>query len=232
MWYISIRKDGILAVVFLFTIFWSMGQAYKVESVPVFAMPVSQKIVWIDAGHGAYDPGKVAGKVLEKDINLAIALQLQAFLETGGATVFMTRLDDEALSSTKQGDMYTRRVKANASQADIFVSIHQNSYHQGNVHGAQVFYFNTSDNSRKLAEHIQQQIKEFVGTNRRLEARPNKNYYVLRQTVMPAVIVECGFLTNYNERTRLTQADYQRRIAWGIYLGIVQYFNEISVAAP
>jgi len=207
---------------------WSMGQAYMAESVPVFSMPMSHKIVWIDAGHGAYDPGKVAGSVLEKDINLAIAVKLQGLLEVGGATVFMTRLDDEALSSTKQGDMHTRRVMANASHADIFVSIHQNSYPQGSVHGAQVFYFNTSDNSRKLAEHIQQQLKEFAGTNSRLQARPNKNYYVLRQTTMPAVIVECGFLTNYNERTRLTQADYQERIAWGIYLGIVQYFDELA----
>ena len=228
MWYISIRKDGILAAMCILAIIWSLSQAYRIESVPVFSMPVSQKIVWVDAGHGAYDPGKVAGTILEKDINLAIALKLQYFLETGGATVFMTRIDDAALSSTKQGDMYTRRQLANASRADIFVSIHQNSYHQGSVHGAQVFYFNTSDNSRKLAEHIQQQIKEFVNTNRRLEARANKNYYVLRQTVMPAVIVECGFLTNYNERTRLTKETYQEKIAWGIYLGIVQYFNEIS----
>jgi len=220
-----------LAVIFLMVIIWSMSQAYAVESIPVFSMPVSRKIVWIDAGHGAYDPGKVAGQVLEKDINLAIALKLQTFLEAGGATVFMTRLDDEALSSTKRGDMHTRQKLANASQADIFISIHQNSYPKGSVSGAQVFYFNTSDNSRKLGEHIQQQIKEFVIPHNRLQSRANKDYYVLRQTVMPAVIVECGFLTNYNERTRLTQEDYQRRMAWGIYLGIVEYFNDITPPA-
>ena len=227
MWFISFRRDGILAMAFLMAIVWSMGQAYAAESVPVFSMPISRKIVWIDAGHGAYDPGKVAGEILEKDINLAIALKLQSFLEIGGATVFMTRLDDQALSSTKSGDMYTRRKLANASQADIFVSIHQNSYHRGGVHGAQVFYFNTSDNSRKLGEHIQQQIKEFVDPGNRLQSRANENYYVLRQTVMPAVIVECGFLTNYNERIRLTKEDYQEKMAWGIYLGIVQYFNDV-----
>lgn len=230
MWFKSFRKDEVLAAVCLVAIIWSLSQAYRTHSIPVFSMPVSRKIVWIDAGHGAFDPGKVAGSVEEKDINLAIALKLQAFLETGGATVFMTRLDDEALSSTKQGDMHSRRVMANASQADIFVSIHQNSFPQGSVHGAQVFYFNTSDNSRKLAEHIQQQIKEFVGTNQRLQARPNRDYYVLRQTVMPAVIVECGFLTNYEDRRKLTQEDYQERIAWGIYLGIIQYFEELGKA--
>ena len=228
MWYIGIRRDGILAVMCLVAVIWSMSQAYRAENVPAFSMPVSRKIVWIDAGHGAFDPGKVAGTVEEKEINLAIALKLQAFLETGGATVFMTRLDDQSLSPTKQGDMHSRRVMANASQADIFVSIHQNSFPRESVHGAQVFYFNTSDNSRKLAEHIQQQIKEFVGTNPRLEARPNKNYYVLRQTVMPAVIVECGFLTNYEDKSKLTKDYYQERMAWGIYLGIIRYFENFG----
>ena len=126
MCFINIRRDGVLAMICALAIVWSMGQAYYagfLVAAPAFSMPVSQKIVWIDAGHGAYDPGKVTGDVLEKDINLAIALKLQSFLETGGATVFTTRLDDEAISSTKQGDMYTRRVMANASQADIFVSI-------------------------------------------------------------------------------------------------------------
>ena len=143
--YLSIRKDVVLAVVCVGAILWSLGQVYATaaESVPVFSMPVSRRIVWIDAGHGAFDPGKVAGTIEEKNINLAIATKLQAFLETGGATVFMTRLDDEAISSTKQGDMYTRRQLANASQAEIFVSIHQNSFPRGDVHGAQVFYFDT-----------------------------------------------------------------------------------------
>lgn len=228
MFFITLRKEGLLAAACAIAIIWSLSQAYAAENVPAFSMPVSQRIIWIDAGHGAFDPGKVAGKIEEKDINLAIALKLQNYLEMGGATVLMTRMDDEALSSTKQGDMYQRQVMANASEANIFVSIHQNSFPQASVHGAQVFYFNTSDNSRKLAEHIQRQLKEFVGTNPRLQAKPNKNYYVLRQTVMPAVIVECGFLTNQNDRYRLTQENYQERIAWGIYLGIVQYFNEAA----
>ena len=225
---ITLSKNGLLAAAFTIAIIWSLSQAYAAESVPAFSMPVSQKVIWLDAGHGGFDPGKVAGKIDEKDINLEIALKLQYFLEMGGATVFMSRLEDEALSSTKQGDMYQRRVLANASEADIFVSIHQNSFPQASVHGAQVFYFNTSDNSRKLAGHIQQQIKEFVGTNQRMQAKPNRNYYVLRQTIMPAVIVECGFLTNYADRSKLLQEDYQERIAWGIYLGIIQYFEELS----
>jgi len=188
-------------------------------------MPVSGRIVVIDAGHGGWDPGMVSGKVEEKGINLSIAHKLQVFLEQGGATVIITRLDDSDLAKNKSGDMHVRRLIANTSNADIFVSIHQNSYHSANVKGFQAFYFNESDNSKKLATCIQDSLKEFVNPGNRLGARANKNYYVLKQTEMPAVLVECGFLTNYNERKNLTTDAYQEKIAWGIYLGIVNYFN-------
>ena len=189
------------------------------------AMPVSRKIIVIDAGHGGWDPGMVSGKVEEKDINLSIARKLQTFLEQGGATVIITRLDDSALGTKKTGDMHARRLIANTSKADIFVSIHQNSYNSANVRGFQAFYFNESDNSKKLAACIQNRLKEFVNPNNKLGSRANKNYFVLKQTEMPAVLVECGFLTNYNERNKLTTDEYQEKIAWGIYLGIVDYFN-------
>ena len=194
-------------------------------AVAAHAMPVSNKIIVIDAGHGGWDPGMVSGKVEEKDINLNIARKLQVFLEQGGATVIITRLDDSDLAKNKAGDMQARRLIANTSKADIFVSIHQNSYHSANVKGFQAFYFNESDNSKKLAACIQDSLKEFVNPNNKLSSRANQNYFVLKQTEMPAVLVECGFLTNYSDRTNLTKDEYQEKIAWGIYLGIVNYFN-------
>ncbi|MCL2378251.1 MAG: N-acetylmuramoyl-L-alanine amidase [Defluviitaleaceae bacterium] len=195
------------------------------EKIIAHTMPVSGKVVVIDAGHGGWDPGMVSGKVEEKDINLSIARKLQVFLEQGDATVIITRLDDSDLAKNKSGDMQVRRLIANTSNADIFVSIHQNSYHSANVRGFQVFYFNESDNSKKLANCIQSSLKEFVNSSNKLGARANKNYYVLKQTEMPAVLVECGFLTNYTERKNLTSDEYQEKIAWGIYMGIVDYFN-------
>ncbi|MCL2224442.1 MAG: N-acetylmuramoyl-L-alanine amidase [Defluviitaleaceae bacterium] len=194
----------------------------------VFAMPLSKKIVVIDAGHGGWDPGMVQGKVEEKHINLSIAKKLQTFLEQGGATVIITRVDDSGLSKSKSGDMHTRRVIANSSHSDIFVSIHQNSFGKSGVHGAQVFFFNESDNSEKLATLIQTRLCEFADPSNKFKAKANSNYFVLKQTVMPAVLVECGFLTNYNERERLLTDAYQEKIAWGIYLGIVDYFNPPS----
>ncbi|MCL1843599.1 MAG: N-acetylmuramoyl-L-alanine amidase [Defluviitaleaceae bacterium] len=196
------------------------------NTITVSAMPLSRKIIVIDAGHGGWDPGMVQGKLEEKHINLSIAQKLQTFLEQGGATVIITRVDDSDLSTSKSGDMQVRRGIANASHADIFVSIHQNSFSQSNVHGAQVFFFNESDNSEKLATHIQTRICEFVDPGNRFKPKANNNYFVLKQTKMPAVLVECGFLTNYTERTKLTDETYQEKIAWGIYLGIIDYFRE------
>ena len=191
----------------------------------VEAMPLSRKIIVIDAGHGGRDPGMVSGKVEEKDINLGIARKLQVFLEQSDAIVIVTRLDDSALGPKKSSDMQARRLIANTSKADIFVSIHQNSYNSANVKGFQAFYYNESDNSKKLAACIQNRLKEFVNPGNKLGSRANQNYFVLKQTEMPAVLIECGFLTNYNERSKLTTEEYQEKIAWGIYLGIVDYFN-------
>jgi len=195
-------------------------------------MPLAKKIIVIDAGHGGWDPGMVSGKVEEKNINLAIAKKLQVFLEQGDATVIVTRLEDTGLANKKTADMQARRLIANTSKADIFVSIHQNSYKSSNIRGFQVFYFNESDNSKKLATSIQSQLKNFVNTGNKLEARANKNYYVLKQTLMPAVLIECGFLTNPTDKNNLLTSEYQENIAWGIYLGIVDYFNETTKTPP
>lgn len=222
---ISIRKERILVVVYGLIVAGGLLSAFFAESASAFAMPVSKKIIVIDAGHGGGDPGMVSGKVLEKDINLSITKKLQTYLEEGGATVLVTRLDDSSLADSKSGDMNRRKLTANTSKADIFVSIHQNSYTSASVRGAQVFYFNESDNSKKLAACIQKQLKDFVDPSNKFQPKPNSNYYVLRQTAMPAVIVECGFLSNGAERKKLTQEEYQEKIAWAVYAGIVDYFN-------
>lgn len=189
------------------------------------AMPLNRRVIVIDAGHGGFDPGMVSGKIEEKNINLSIAKKLQTYLEQGGATVIITRADDSDLGKGKSSDMRARRLIANTSHADIFVSIHQNSFSSPSVKGAQVFYFNQSDNSQKLATYIQDRLREFVDSGNKYKEKANNNYYVLKQTEMPAVLVECGFLTNSTERGKLTSEEYQEKIAWGIYLGIVDYFN-------
>lgn len=209
----------------LMAIFLCLG-VLIIPTLQVYAMPLSRRIVVLDAGHGGWDPGMVSGKVQEKHINLGIMQKLQVFLEQGGATVLVTRIDDSGLASTKTGDMDARRLIANTSDADIFVSIHQNAFGSTKVKGAQTFYFNESDNSQRLATRVQERLVSFVEPSNKFKPKANSNYYVLKQTQMPAILVECGFLTNSTERNKLTNEEYQDKVAWAIYLGIVDYFND------
>jgi len=189
------------------------------------AMSAGQKIVVIDAGHGGWDPGKVSSQNHEEaEINLAIAGLLQTYLEGAGATVFTTRADDVALGDTKQTDLRARSNMPGDMQADLLVSIHQNAFNKASVRGAQTFYYESSEESQKLAEAIQAQIKNFLDEENRMEAKANTSYYLLKQSSTPAVIVECGFLTNHDEMMKLASEDYQQKVAWSIYLGILDYF--------
>ena len=226
---ISVTKEKILIGVYLLVIAIGLMITLRNETVMTsnVSMPLSKRIILIDAGHGGLDPGKVSGGTLEKDINLAIAQKLQSYLEQADAMVFMTRIDDSDLARNKKSDMRSRKLTADTSNADIFVSIHQNSYPSSSARGAQVFYFNHSDNSKRLAECIQAELRTFVNNDNKREVAENSSYYVLKRTTMPAVIVECGFMTNPGEKQDLLDPEYQERIAWAVYMGIVDYFRDI-----
>lgn len=188
-------------------------------------LPVSQKVIILDAGHGGWDPGKTgtSGED-EKNINLAIMGKLQQYLEQGGSTVFITRGTDEALGQGKRLDMAERKKIANESEGDILVSIHQNSFPSSGVKGAQVFYHKSSENGKKLAELLQESLRTNVNSENKRQAKQNSDYYILRTTTIPAVIVECGFLSNREEESLLNEEAYQDKLAWAIYLGITEYF--------
>ena len=195
------------------------------RAVTTFSMPTNKKVVVLDAGHGGWDPGMVTKSgVEEKDINLQITEKLQALFEQGGAYVLVTRADDSALGNRKKSDMNGRRNIVDTSEADILISIHQNSFLDPDVSGAQVFYYGDSEKSKVLAENIQGRIRDFIGIDR--TAKANNAYYLLKRTSVPSVIVECGFLSNITDRKMLLTDDYQERVAWAVYLGAVRYFNE------
>lgn len=196
----------------------------KSESV---MLPVDQKVIILDAGHGGWDPGKTGtGGADEKNINLAVMEKLQKFLEQGGATVMITRATDEALGAGKRADMAERKKIANESTGDILVSIHQNAFPSSGAKGAQVFYHKTSQQGKRLAELIQERLKTNLDKENTRLAKQNSDYYILRTTEIPAVIVEGGFLSNPTEEARLNEDAYQEELAWSIYLGIVDYFSE------
>lgn len=226
----KITKNKILTILYVGIIFVGVGKTYYDENIAVSVMPVDKKCIVIDAGHGGYDPGKVASDgVNEKNINLAIASKLSSFLEQGGAVITNTRTEDLSLSENKRQDLRSRADMANTGKADIFVSIHQNSFPKSNVKGAQVFYYKGSEEGKKLASLIQSRLKEVVDIDNERIAKANNNYYVLKQIKIPSVIVECGFLSNSVEHDKLMSEQYQEKLAWAIYMGILDYFNE-SVA--
>lgn len=190
--------------------------------------------VVIDAGHGGADPGKVGvDGSLEKDINLQIAKKLAQFLTAADVDVVLTRetdagLYDESVSNKKVQDMKNRVALIEEKKPALTVSIHQNSYHEEYVHGAQVFYYAGSEESKALAERIQQMLAKEVDPDNARQAKANDSYYLLKKTSSPIVIVECGFLSNYEEAQKLSQAHYQERTAWALHLAVLEYLNKVS----
>lgn len=187
--------------------------------------------VVVDAGHGGMDPGKVGiNGALEKDINLKIAETLKKYLEADDIEVVMTRESDEGLydpnaSNKKVQDMKRRIELIDKVKPMITVSIHQNSYPEEYVHGAQVFFYSGSTDGQRLAEIIQAQLVAGADPENKRKVKANDSYYLLKKTGIPIVIVECGFLSNSAEAEKLCDEDYQDRMAWAIHMGIMQYLN-------
>lgn len=176
--------------------------------------------------------------VYESDINLQIGLKLQKYLEQTGTTVILTRsdengiyeLDARSIREKKISDMNKRVEIGNESDADIYVSIHLNYYEDSKYSGWQTFYQGQNEKSKKLAEIIQRELNNnFDKTNTRTPMQI-KGVYIMDKVLVPTVIVECGFLSNAEEEALLQTDKYQSDIAWGIYMGVQQYFYEESSA--
>lgn len=224
----------LMAGLLLFSMFViAKESALYVSSFQTEEAQKEQLCVVIDAGHGGSDPGKVGiNNALEKDINLQIAGMLKKFLEAEDIRVVMTREDenglyDENASNKKVQDMKRRLEIIEEADPVLVVSIHQNSYHEEYVKGAQVFYYATSEKSKRLAELLQQELIELDTENTR-QAKGNDSYYLLKKTGKPIVIVECGFLSNRAEAEKLTTEYYQEKLAWNIHMGIMKYINAHS----
>lgn len=195
------------------------------------SVKTGQRCVVIDAGHGGEDPGKVGiNGALEREVNLKIALLVKQYLESNDVKVVMTREDGEGLndanaSNKKVQDMKRRIALIEEAAPVVTVSIHQNSYPEEYVHGAQVFYYDGSTEGQKLADRIQAQMVKKADPENKRQIKANDSYYLLKKTGTPIVIVECGFLSNRAEAEKLCTEEYQERIAWAIHMGILQYLN-------
>lgn len=191
----------------------------------------NQPCVVIDAGHGGDDPGKVGiNGALEKEINLQIAKRVEYFLKLEGIRVVMTRTDEKGLydakaENKKVQDMKRRIEIIEQEKPLLTVSIHQNSYPEEYVKGAQVFYYKDSGESGRAAEIMQKSLRDRVDKENKREAKANASYYLLKKTSSPIMIVECGFLSNSDEAEKLTKEAYQEQVAWAVFMGIMQTLN-------
>ena len=225
---------GIFIVFMLVAIALSMKEENN-NYIETVSLPVSGKVVVIDAGHGVPDEGAEAGDgTTEAQTNLKIALKLQNLLEQSGCTVILTRsdengiydLDCKTLKQKKISDIRNRVKIGNKSSADIFVSIHLNKIPEQQYYGWQTFYNQKSTQGHKLAKKIQLNLNEAVQKENKRVASKIENIYIINNVEIPTTIVECGFLSNPEEKELLLKDSYQNRLAWGIYNGIIDYFYE------
>ncbi len=187
------------------------------------------------AGHGKPDEGAQSSRgTTEAETNLKIAKKLQNLLEQSGATVILTRSDENAIYDAEESSLRQKKVSdihnrvriGNESSADIFVSIHLNKIPQQQYWGWQCFYQLGNDKSIKLAKSVQNNLNEAIQRENKRVPMKLDNVYIMKHVEIPTTIVECGFLSNPEEEQMLLEDTYQEKLAWGIYNGIMEYFCE------
>ena len=190
--------------------------------------------VILDSGHGSPDGGAVGvSGTEEKDINLAIAEKLRKILESRGFTVIMTREADSGLQSAdaqtiremKISDMHKRREVMEESDADLFLSIHMNSFSDPSVSGLHIFYDKSHPDAEDIAKRIQQKIGEVTGAKTHTVKTADDSLFLMKNAPIPAILAECGFLSNPDEEARLKTEEYQAKIAWAIAEALFDYTN-------
>lgn len=189
-------------------------------------LPLSGKIIIIDPGHGGKDPGTISNDVYESEINLQISKYLEIELTKMGATVILTREGNYDLSTPnakwrKKSDFDNRINLINNSKADLYLSIHLNYLEDQKYYGAQVFYNN--EENQKIASSIQEILNKELKNDREIKKIPNRTYMYSKLNI-PGVLIECGFLSNYNEKEQLKTAEYQQKLAKIITEGIINYY--------
>ena len=186
----------------------------------------------VDAGHGGFDGGAESNNVIEKNINLQIAKKLRAILELSGFEVVMVREDDvatydESAKKKKTSDLKNRLKMTEQYPNSLYISIHQNIFQDSRAWGTQVFYGPKNEQSKRLAEIVQSTIvTELQPENYRKIKKAQSNLYIVFNSTVPTVLIECGFLSNYRESVLLQEDEYQQKLAYLIYKSIVKYYKE------
>ncbi|HBY21701.1 MAG: hypothetical protein A2Y24_03080 [Clostridiales bacterium GWE2_32_10] len=228
----KINRENVLIVLLLIVLILAIinNMGNKTKNIFKYGLPISNKVIIIDAGHGGIDAG-TSGKLkkTEQVINLEIAKKLQQYLEQGGAYVVLTRADENGLydknaKNKKRSDFAKRKDIINNSHADIIISIHQNYFSESKYSGAQVFYKAHCEVSKDIAKCIQSEFKNILNKNNNRIEKESSEYYLFKNSKIPIILLECGFLSNANEEVKLNNSEYQENIAWAIYKGVLIYY--------
>ncbi|ALS24896.1 MULTISPECIES: N-acetylmuramoyl-L-alanine amidase CwlD [Paenibacillus] len=234
---IKIVMSAILVALMLFMLTYELPST---KTWTYWTMPLSGKIIALDAGHGGPDGGARSKDGLdEKDVNLAIAKYLRDYLQQAGALVVMTREDDRDLadpstrgySRRKTEDLLKRAEFISQSKTDLFLSIHLNSIPSAKWSGAQTFFYPNHRDNAALAALIQDEMKKNLKNTDRVAKQADKEIYLLKTLQMPSALVEVGFLSNPAEAALLRDPAYQKKVAAAIYQGILRYYSGEKVGS-
>lgn len=235
LFYVKFRKRYILlGIILILILILSRYLHNKYNTKEVVYLPITNKVIGIDPGHGGVDPGAVGTSgTLEDELNLEIALRVKRLIEQSGGIVIMTREEDKGLyteksktlNEKKSEDLINRNLLIEAAECELFISIHMNSFTNSRYYGAQTFYMEDSEEGSKLAEIIQGEFKNVLDKENNREPTSRDDIYLLKKSTMPAVLVEVGFLSNPLEEKLLQTEEHQEKIAWSIYTGIIKYLH-------
>lgn len=230
MMYLILRKKTVFKILILAFFFSSVaiisshsGRFFKESGITVI----------VDAGHGLPDGGAVGTDgTVEQEINLKIALKLRDVLEAKGITVIMTRETENGLSSLKNAsirqmkidDMRKRLAIMKKSDADLFLSIHINSYKTASASGLRVFYSPKFEEIKPLAANIQERMADITGAKMSVVGAADTKLYLMKNPPLASILLECGFLSNPEEEEKLRSEDYQARLAWAIADAVEKYY--------
>lgn len=214
-------------VIFILIFIFLIVTGFK--NVKTYSFPLLGKLIIIDPGHGGKDPGTMYNDIYEKDLVLKISLYLNNHLNKMGASTMLTRTGDYDLSvpnafRRKKSDFDNRIKIINENHADLYLSIHLNYLSLSQYYGGQVFYNPSLKANYNLAQNIQNSFNKNLKSDREIKIIPSTNYMYKKLNV-PGVLIECGFLSNPNEREKLITDEYQQQIAKTITQGIVNYYN-------
>ena len=215
--------------IFILIMFFLSICIFEKVNATIKDLPLLDKIIYLDAGHGGKDCGAISGSTMEKDLNLSIVKKLAQQLGEKDAIVLLTRNTDKDLANKntqnrKRSDLTNRAMLINKSKANLYISIHMNSTSNKNWRGLQIFYNSKNKENEKLAKIVNETIKKKMSTVR--EIKKDNNYYMYKQIRTPGILIEAGFLSNPSDLYLLKQDKYQEYLANLITNGIIEYIKK------